>query len=219
MNSLPSATNCFYRRDARQGDGRLDGPLREPCSVLLGSRQRCGRYSMEPIQCGSSARMFVFSSLMGHGEHPVRRVDGLLVGCGPFGGSMLAVAAGGGERRLWWRRQVARSARIHRGARAALVNALVETPTVRGSGLDERMTAYDVARRLPAIGDLRNLSRSLAVLDTILSPDWEYRYYPSTPPGPRVRRWLRCATDRGTSTPSSSRRQVPTCAGSITIRR
>ncbi|MET4921007.1 hypothetical protein P3L51_01265 [Streptomyces sp. PSRA5] len=39
------------------------------------------------------------------------------------------------------------------------------------------MTSYDVARRLPAIGDLRNLCRSLAVLDTILSPDWEYRYY------------------------------------------
>lgn len=39
------------------------------------------------------------------------------------------------------------------------------------------MTSYDVARRLPAIGDLRDLSRSLAVLDTILSPDWEYRYY------------------------------------------
>ncbi|MFI6694575.1 hypothetical protein ACIBLA_22995 [Streptomyces sp. NPDC050433] len=39
------------------------------------------------------------------------------------------------------------------------------------------MTAYDVARRLPAIGDLRNLCRSLAVLDAILSPDWEYRYY------------------------------------------
>ncbi|WP_329384360.1 hypothetical protein [Streptomyces sp. NBC_01716] len=39
------------------------------------------------------------------------------------------------------------------------------------------MTAYDVARRLPAIADLRHLCRSLAVLDTILSPDWEYRYY------------------------------------------
>ncbi|MFD4814922.1 hypothetical protein [Streptomyces sp. NPDC058418] len=39
------------------------------------------------------------------------------------------------------------------------------------------MTVYDVARRLPAIGDLRNLCRSLAVLDMILSPDWEYRYY------------------------------------------
>ncbi|WP_329034455.1 hypothetical protein OIE71_18260 [Streptomyces sp. NBC_01725] len=39
------------------------------------------------------------------------------------------------------------------------------------------MTSYDVACRLPAIGDLRNLSRSLAVLDTIISPDWEYRYY------------------------------------------
>ncbi|MEU0283094.1 hypothetical protein [Streptomyces sp. NPDC006195] len=39
------------------------------------------------------------------------------------------------------------------------------------------MTSYDVARRLPAIGDLRNLSRSLALLDTILSPDREYRYH------------------------------------------
>lgn len=39
------------------------------------------------------------------------------------------------------------------------------------------MTSYDVACRLPAIGDLRNLCRSLAVLDAILSPDWEARYY------------------------------------------
>ncbi|WP_405985363.1 hypothetical protein [Streptomyces sp. NBC_00872] len=38
------------------------------------------------------------------------------------------------------------------------------------------MTAYDVARRLPAIDDLRNLCRSLAVLDAVLSPDREYRY-------------------------------------------
>ncbi|QXE35597.1 hypothetical protein KQY30_16360 [Streptomyces sp. GMY02] len=43
--------------------------------------------------------------------------------------------------------------------------------------LDVRVTVYDVARRFPAIGDLRNLCRSLAVLDAILSPDWEYRYY------------------------------------------
>lgn len=43
--------------------------------------------------------------------------------------------------------------------------------------MDERVTAYDIACRLPSIGDLRNLCRSLAVLDTILSRDWEYRYY------------------------------------------
>ncbi|MEU8465708.1 hypothetical protein [Streptomyces sp. NPDC029003] len=39
------------------------------------------------------------------------------------------------------------------------------------------MTVYDVARRLPAIADLRDLCRSLAMLDAILSPDWESRYY------------------------------------------
>ncbi|MYY09971.1 hypothetical protein GT204_13865 [Streptomyces sp. SID4919] len=39
------------------------------------------------------------------------------------------------------------------------------------------MTVYDVARQLPAIADLRDLCRSLARLDAILSPDWEGRYY------------------------------------------
>ncbi|MFE3542756.1 hypothetical protein ACFXK0_07270 [Nocardia sp. NPDC059177] len=39
------------------------------------------------------------------------------------------------------------------------------------------MTVYDVARRLPAIADVRDLCRSVAMLDAILSPDWERRYY------------------------------------------
>lgn len=43
--------------------------------------------------------------------------------------------------------------------------------------MDEAVTVYDVARRLPAITDLRDLCRSLAMLDAILSPDWESRYY------------------------------------------
>lgn len=43
--------------------------------------------------------------------------------------------------------------------------------------MDEPVTVSDVARRLPAIADLRDLCRSLAVLDAILSPDWESRYY------------------------------------------
>jgi hypothetical protein len=43
--------------------------------------------------------------------------------------------------------------------------------------LDEHVTVYDVTRRLPAIADLRDLCRSLAMLDAILSPDWESRYY------------------------------------------
>ncbi|WP_199848345.1 hypothetical protein [Streptomyces sp. Ag109_G2-6] len=43
--------------------------------------------------------------------------------------------------------------------------------------LDEHVTVYDVARQFPSIADLRNLCRSLAMLDAILSPDWEGRYY------------------------------------------
>ncbi|MEV0024047.1 hypothetical protein AB0H45_17865 [Streptomyces atroolivaceus] len=39
------------------------------------------------------------------------------------------------------------------------------------------MTVYDVARRLPTVADLRDLCRSLAMLDAILSPDRESRYY------------------------------------------
>ncbi|MFF2042793.1 hypothetical protein ACFVVX_20415 [Kitasatospora sp. NPDC058170] len=43
--------------------------------------------------------------------------------------------------------------------------------------LDEHVTVYDIARQLPSIADLQNLCRSLAMLDAILSPDWEGRYY------------------------------------------
>jgi hypothetical protein len=43
--------------------------------------------------------------------------------------------------------------------------------------LDEPVTVYDVARQLPAVADLRDLCRSLAMLDAILSPDRESRYY------------------------------------------
>lgn len=39
------------------------------------------------------------------------------------------------------------------------------------------MNAHDVARLLPDIDGLRDLCRSLAVLDAILSPEWEYRYH------------------------------------------
>lgn len=39
------------------------------------------------------------------------------------------------------------------------------------------MTVYDVARQLPAIADLRDHCRALAMLDAILSPEWEDRYY------------------------------------------
>ncbi|MFE7116489.1 hypothetical protein ACFU99_13855 [Streptomyces sp. NPDC057654] len=39
------------------------------------------------------------------------------------------------------------------------------------------MTVYDVARQLPSIAGLRNLCRSLAMLNAILNPDWEGRYY------------------------------------------
>lgn len=48
---------------------------------------------------------------------------------------------------------------------------------VGGIGLDEPVTVYDVARQLPTVADLRDRCRSLAMLDAILSPDWESRYY------------------------------------------
>ncbi|MFJ6619770.1 hypothetical protein ACIQOW_19610 [Kitasatospora sp. NPDC091335] len=48
---------------------------------------------------------------------------------------------------------------------------------VRGIRLYEYVTVYDIAHRLPSIADLRNLCRSLAMLDAILSPDWEDRYH------------------------------------------
>src|SRR5258705_2660235 len=39
------------------------------------------------------------------------------------------------------------------------------------------MSVYDVIARLPVIAEVRNLSRALAVLDAVLSPDPQYRYY------------------------------------------
>lgn len=39
------------------------------------------------------------------------------------------------------------------------------------------MTAHDVARLLPDVPVLRDLCRSMAVLEAILSPDWEGRYH------------------------------------------
>lgn len=39
------------------------------------------------------------------------------------------------------------------------------------------VTVYDVARALPDIAALRDRCRALAMLDAILSPEWESRYY------------------------------------------
>jgi hypothetical protein len=39
------------------------------------------------------------------------------------------------------------------------------------------MTAHDVARLLPGVSVLRDLCRSMAVLEAVLSPDWESRYH------------------------------------------
>ncbi|MFE1907524.1 hypothetical protein ACFW96_28190 [Streptomyces gardneri] len=39
------------------------------------------------------------------------------------------------------------------------------------------MTVYDVARALPGIEELRDHSRGLAMLEAVLCPEWESRYY------------------------------------------
>ncbi|WP_406272907.1 hypothetical protein OHT93_24405 [Streptomyces sp. NBC_00191] len=44
-------------------------------------------------------------------------------------------------------------------------------------GLDEGVSVLDVARQLPAVPVLRDLCRSIAMLDAILSPQWDDRFY------------------------------------------
>jgi hypothetical protein len=39
------------------------------------------------------------------------------------------------------------------------------------------MTVLDVARRLPGIAELREHCRALALLEAVISPDWESRFY------------------------------------------
>ncbi|OKJ60972.1 hypothetical protein AMK27_17400 [Streptomyces sp. CB02009] len=39
------------------------------------------------------------------------------------------------------------------------------------------VTVYDVARALPGIEELRDHSRGLAMVEAVLSPEWESRYY------------------------------------------
>lgn len=34
-----------------------------------------------------------------------------------------------------------------------------------------------IAQKLPSIAELRRLTRSMAMLDAVLSPEWDYRYY------------------------------------------
>jgi hypothetical protein len=43
--------------------------------------------------------------------------------------------------------------------------------------LDVGVTVHDTARQLPEIAVLRDHCRSLATLEAILSPEWEYRYH------------------------------------------
>lgn len=43
--------------------------------------------------------------------------------------------------------------------------------------LDEGVSVLDVARKLPAVPVVRDLCRSIAMLEAILSPEWEDRLY------------------------------------------
>ncbi|MFE5944307.1 hypothetical protein [Streptomyces sp. NPDC056480] len=48
---------------------------------------------------------------------------------------------------------------------------------VRGMRSHGDVTVYDVARALPGIEELRDHSRGLAMVEAVLSPEWESRYY------------------------------------------
>lgn len=58
----------------------------------------------------------------------------------------------------------------------ALSAAVVRAGGVSGVRLDVRMTVHDVARALPDVPVLRDLCRSMAMLEAVLNPDGE-RYY------------------------------------------
>ncbi|MFJ6570543.1 hypothetical protein ACIQNU_24325 [Streptomyces sp. NPDC091292] len=44
-------------------------------------------------------------------------------------------------------------------------------------GLDDRVTVHEVARLLPAISVVRDVSRAMAMAEAILCPDWADRHY------------------------------------------
>ncbi|WP_372337864.1 transposase [Streptomyces sp. MK5] len=48
---------------------------------------------------------------------------------------------------------------------------------VSGISLDTAVSVHEVIRRLPEISIVRDRSRAMAVLDAIMSPDWESRFY------------------------------------------
>jgi hypothetical protein len=48
---------------------------------------------------------------------------------------------------------------------------------VSGVSLDRAVSVYEVIRQLPEISTVRDRSRAMAMLDAILSPDWESRFY------------------------------------------
>jgi hypothetical protein len=48
---------------------------------------------------------------------------------------------------------------------------------VSGAGLDVAVAVSDLIRQLPEISVVRDRCRSMAMLDAILSPEWQYRYF------------------------------------------
>jgi hypothetical protein len=90
---------------------------------------------------------------------------------GPFKGEGLRPAAV----RCRWGEPVGRR-HLLRGA-TWLGRVRPSLGSVIGVGLDVAMSVLDVAGRLPGIPVLREHCRALAVVEAIISPDWEYRYY------------------------------------------
>jgi hypothetical protein len=80
------------------------------------------------------------------------------------------------------------------------------------------MTAAELAARLPAIAVVRRRSQSLAVLDAIMSAEWQYRYFSFDSDFGPGQALARCATAKASWSSGNSARRCrcgarTVCAG------
>lgn len=84
--------------------------------------------------------------------------------------------------------------------------------------LEERRSVHDVVGQLPEIAVLREHSRSLAVLEALLSPEWENRYHSFDNHWSETESMASMRNGSATSARSSSHLSAPT-SGDSTMNR